>query len=156
MLRNLDEDSIEFLTEYINECWISGEIPEAWKEAKTILIPKPGKPINSTNLRPISLTSCVGKLMEHAFLSRVNNYLEDGGHYPDTMLGFRQHLSTQDAMLQLKHQILDNKSRSTRAILGLHLVKAVDNAAHGANIDRVSIWESVRNAMSETSCQTEK
>ncbi|XP_037515219.1 uncharacterized protein LOC119391623 [Rhipicephalus sanguineus] len=76
--------------------------------------------------------------MEHAFLSRINAHLDDIEAYPDTMLAFRAHLSTQDAMLQIKHQVLDNKTRGTRAILGLDLKKAFDNAAHAAILRKMA------------------
>ncbi|KAG0418672.1 hypothetical protein HPB47_004666 [Ixodes persulcatus] len=109
-LRNLDDPSVEQLTEYINDCWRQGSIPPSWKTAKVILIRKPGKPSSLANLRPISLTSCIGKVMEHAPLTRINSHLEDTSAYPHSIIGFRAHLSTQDAMLQLKHQILDGKS----------------------------------------------
>nr|XP_037274779.1 glucose 1-dehydrogenase 2-like [Rhipicephalus microplus] len=40
-LRNLEDDSVEFLTDEINRIWKGGDIPEQWKLAKVILIPKP-------------------------------------------------------------------------------------------------------------------
>ncbi|XP_037512407.1 uncharacterized protein LOC119389277 [Rhipicephalus sanguineus] len=104
--------------------------PDAWKLAHTVLIPKPGKPPNLDNLRPISFTSCVGKVAEHVVLNRLTRYLEDNGLYPHTMIGFRAKLSTQDAMKLLKHQVIDRNTRDTRAILGLDLEKAFDNVAH--------------------------
>ncbi|XP_075550265.1 uncharacterized protein LOC142583658 [Dermacentor variabilis] len=97
-----------------------------------VLIPTSGRPPDLANLQPAYLTSCVGKLMAHAFLTRINAHLDDVKAYPDTMLVFRAHLSTRDAMLQIKHQVLDNKTRGTRAILGLGLKKAFGNAAHAA------------------------
>lgn len=147
-LRNLDDESIAKLTEYINECWVKGEVPAQWKKATITLIPKPGKKLEIDNLRPISLTSCVGKLMEHVILNRVDNFLEDNTIYPDTMIGFRKNLSTQDAMLQLKHQIIDYNTRSTRAILGLDLKKAFDNANHATileNIERIGLGQRTYN-----------
>ncbi|XP_072140700.1 uncharacterized protein [Dermacentor andersoni] len=98
-LRNLDYGSIEKLTKYINECWAHGKLPQQWKEANIILIPKPGKKLQLENLRPISITSCVGKLMEHAFLNRLTDYLVDNDLFPFTMIGLRRHLSTQDDLL---------------------------------------------------------
>lgn len=50
MLKNLDDLSIEAITQYYNECWRSGRLPRQWKCAKTILIPKPGKPPDTNNL----------------------------------------------------------------------------------------------------------
>lgn len=58
LLRNLDGKSVEKLTEEINRAWETGRVPEVWKEASVILIPKPGKPLAPVNMRPISLTSC--------------------------------------------------------------------------------------------------
>ncbi|XP_070379199.1 uncharacterized protein [Dermacentor albipictus] len=80
-LRNLDEKSIAYLTDIINQAWSSGKVPEMWKSANTILIPKPRKPPSLDNLRPISLTSCVGKVAEHAMLNRLSRYLEDHDIY---------------------------------------------------------------------------
>lgn len=129
-LRNLDEPSIESLTDFINKAWNSGEVPDEWKLSQVILIPKPGKPPSLENLRPISLTSCVGKVAEHAILNRLKDYLEDNNIYTHNMLGFRSSLSTQDAMKQIKHDILDGYSRDTKAILGLDMEKAFDNIRH--------------------------
>lgn len=61
-------------------------------------------------LRPISPTSCVGKLTEHDFLARLTNYLEGRDLFPSTMLGFRRNLSTQGVMLQFKPQIMDTQA----------------------------------------------
>lgn len=137
-LKNLDDQSVKQLTEYINDCWQHGCIPQQWKTARTILIPKPGKAPSLDNLRPISLTSCVGKTMEHALLNRWQAYLEQTGAYPPSIIGFRPQLSTQDAMIQLKHQVLDGKTRGTKAILGLDLESAFDRIAHSAILHQVS------------------
>ncbi|XP_037579724.1 uncharacterized protein LOC119462449 [Dermacentor silvarum] len=106
MLRNLDDVSVRNLTAYMQDCWDRGQLPPAWKDANLVFIPKPGKKPSFEHLRPISLTSCVGKLMEHVIQSRLNRFLEDQGLYPDTMIGFRSHLSACDIMLQLKEQRL--------------------------------------------------
>ncbi|KAM7315618.1 hypothetical protein ISCGN_005401 [Ixodes scapularis] len=137
-LKNLDDRSMEQLTDYINTCWRRGSLPRQWKTAKMILIPKPGKPPSLDNLRPISLTPCVGKVMEHALLNRWQVYLEQKGIYPPSLIGFRQNLGTHDAMLQLKHQVLDNKTRGTRAILGLDLESAFDKVVHSAILRQIS------------------
>lgn len=138
-LRNLNDESIEAITRYMNECWERGEIPQQWKTAQVVMISKPGKKLQIENLRPISLTSCVGKLMEHVVLTRLNNHMEDRGLYPHTMIGFRPHLSTQDVMLQIKHQILDARGRTAglKAILGLDLTKAFDNVTHKAVLENL-------------------
>lgn len=76
--------------------------------------------------------------MEHAFLTRISAHLEDTAAYPHSIIGFRAHLSTQDAMLQLKHHVLEGRTRTTKAILGLDLEKAFDSIAHSTILDRIS------------------
>ncbi|KAM7289972.1 hypothetical protein ISCGN_030100 [Ixodes scapularis] len=130
-LRNLDDSSITDITDYINTCWREGRIPESWKHAKVILIPKPGKPLTLEHLRPISLTSCLGKLMEHIILDRLTNHMNDADLFPHTMVGFRAGLSTQDILLQLSEQIIKSTGNlDTAAILALDLTKAFDNVTH--------------------------
>ncbi|XP_075534882.1 uncharacterized protein LOC142570380 [Dermacentor variabilis] len=138
MLRNLDDSSIANLATYMQECWEKGTIPQEWKLANLIFIPKPGKKLGFENLRPISLTSCVGKLMEHVVLTRLNRYMEENGLYPDTMIGFRPKLSACDVMLQLKDQIIDKQTRDTKVIVGLDVAKAFDNVRHVSILENLN------------------
>ncbi|KAM7306314.1 hypothetical protein ISCGN_010045 [Ixodes scapularis] len=142
MLRDLDTEAVAAITRFLNKCWQKGKIPRQWKAAKVVMIPKPGKRPELEALRPISLTSCVGKLMEHVILNRLNNYMERKQLFPHTMIGFRPHLSTQDIMLRLKHQIIDGEQSSrlvTRAILGLDITKAFDNVKHDAVLENLEM-----------------
>lgn len=120
LLKNFAEADIELLTEHINKIW----------EASVILIPKPGKPLALGSLRPISLTSCVGKVAEHVILKRVTKFVEERQILPLNQIGFRPSMSTQDVMLMLKHELLDKLTRDTRAILALDLEKAFDRVKH--------------------------
>lgn len=101
-----------------------------------ILLPKPGKPPLIEYLRPISLTSSVGKGLEHVLIDRWQRYLEDRGLYPNTMLGFREKLSTQDTILLIKHEVLD--TTEGRALLGLDLQSAFVKVNHSAIPARVN------------------
>lgn len=136
MLRNLGEEAVEVLTGLFNRCWESGEVPEEWKTARMVLLAKPNKPVGVQNLRPISLTSCVGKVLEHVVLRRWNNFLEGRGVFSDTMFGFREGLCAQDAMLLLKHEVV--QSRKVGVVLGLDLKSAFDRVQHSAILERMS------------------
>lgn len=135
-LRNLSDSAIAALTRFYNKCWEKGDIPGQWKTAKTVLLPKPNKPPGIENLRPISLTSCVGKVLEHVLNDRWQRFLETQGHYSDSMLGFRSHLGTQDALLLLQREVLDPvggiPQKDNRAVLGLDLQSAFDRVRHSA------------------------
>lgn len=133
ILRNLPDKALNALLDYMNKCWEEGELPAEWKHAEVIMIPKPNKPLQTSNLRPISLTSCAGKLLEHMVHDRLTTYLEDSGLMPDTMFGFRQLLSAQDILLQLKEDLLDYLERHKKfSILALDVKGAFDNVKHDA------------------------
>lgn len=138
-LTNLNEAAIETLTKFY-KCWQDGRLPKQWKAAKTILIPKPGRPPNIENLRPISLTSCVEKVLEHVLMNRWQRYLEESELYPNSIIGFRNKLGTQDAMILLKNEIIDDMTatKDNRAILGLDLQSAFDKERHSAILAQVS------------------
>ncbi|KAH6938130.1 hypothetical protein HPB50_007137 [Hyalomma asiaticum] len=89
-LRNLDDQAIQQLTNFYNQHWKNGTLPQEWRHADITLIPKPGKPLSLQNLRPISLTSCVGILFEHVVLMRLQDYLEAREFFPNTMFGYRK------------------------------------------------------------------
>lgn len=143
ILRQLYDSSITGITALFKECWTQGKIPEKWRTAKTILIWKPGKPPHIDHLRPISLTSCLGKLLVHVVLTRLTEHAEDTQLFPHTMLGFRPRLCTQDLMLQLQHPILDSAyapKHTTEVILGLDISKAFDSVRHSAILNGEQEW----------------
>ena len=112
MLRNMHVSSSTLLLQIFNEIWHLGQIPQGWKEAIIIPVAKHGKDPSSTDsYRPISLTSCVGKLLEKMVATRLNWFLESNGILTDTQFGFRQALSTTNPILNLQSEILQAFSR---------------------------------------------
>lgn len=94
LLKNFAEADIELLTEHINKIWKTGHVPPKWREASVILILKPDKPLAIGSLRPISLTSCVGKVAEHVILKRVTKFAEERQILPLNQIGFPPFMST--------------------------------------------------------------
>ncbi|XP_037572098.1 uncharacterized protein LOC119454179 [Dermacentor silvarum] len=76
--------------------------------------------------------------MDHACLNRVNGYLESNDVYRSNRIGSRRGISTQDAIIQLKGQVIDTTGRGLRAILGLVLKKAFDRIEHAAILERIA------------------
>lgn len=131
LLNNLSDKSRRELLGYANTAWRSGTLPKEWKEAEVRFIPKPGKTPHIDNLRPISLTSCVGKVIERMVLKRLQRHLDSTDQMPLSMYGFREHLSTQDILLQLNELVIKkSKTLTPRAILALDLKGAFDNVTH--------------------------
>lgn len=97
---------VSHLLALYNSSLALGHVPSAWKLAHIILIHKPDKdPQDPSSYRPISLLSCVGKVMERIVKVRLNQHVEKNGLLPDYQAGFRQKRSTIDNLLQLKHNI---------------------------------------------------
>ncbi|KAM7299368.1 hypothetical protein ISCGN_019934, partial [Ixodes scapularis] len=145
LLANLPDPAYATLLVFINSIWL-GEtpIPLEWKTALVTFIPKAGKAINTDNLRPISLTSCAGKLMETMVRDRLSGFLENQNVFADTMFGFRQHRSAQDVLLQLDREILNPVEcpLNDKAVLALDLQGAFDNVTH----------EIILHHLSQTNC----
>lgn len=119
LLRNLDDKAIQTVVKEVNEVWENGLVPSDGKMAPVILISKPGRSPSLENLQPMSLTSCICKVMEHAVHNRISMYIECKELFPYNVIGFRPALSTQDVMLLLKTQILDSQSKDVKGILSL-------------------------------------
>ena len=112
MLKNMHHSASKLLLKIFNEIWRLGQIPQVWKEAIIIPIAKHGKdPSSADNYRPISLTSCVGKLLEKMVATRLSWFLESNNILSNTQFGFRQALSTTNPILNLQSEILQTVTR---------------------------------------------
>ena len=74
------------LTGLFNNCIAAGKIPKSWKTTNLVLIPKPGKDLESpSTYRPICLLSEVGKLFERVIAIRMHKHLaQEGPNLADT------------------------------------------------------------------------
>ncbi|KAH9368214.1 hypothetical protein HPB48_009563 [Haemaphysalis longicornis] len=124
-LRNLPDNAKEFLLQIFNQAWHSGSLPSSWTSSLITMIPKPGKPPSIANLRPISLTSCVGKTLERTALTRISEFLEKRDFFPDSLIGFRRRVGAQDMFLLLQHTFL---SSTTTQIHALSYQAAIEQA----------------------------
>ena len=78
MLLHLGPCSKKKLLQLFNDGWRTGTVPQVWREAIMIPILKRSKDKSQAeSYRPISLTSCVGKLMERLINTRLMWHLED-------------------------------------------------------------------------------
>lgn len=83
-----------------NQCLESGIFPAGWKEARLMLIRKPGKPLQiPSSYRPLSLINTVAKLFERVIKKRLVAHLESlPGGLSCHQYGFRKGRSTLDAL----------------------------------------------------------
>ena len=108
MLKHLGPGTKRLLLSIFNQSWFTGTVPTGWKEAQMRPIPKKGKDKRDpTSYRPISLLSCVGKLLEKIINKRLLWHLEENSALAPTQTGYRQHHSTEDQLAFLTQEIED-------------------------------------------------
>ena len=116
------------LLDIFNDIWASGEIPECWKEATVIPIPKPAKDQkNPSNYRPISLTSCLCKTMERMINTILVWFLEKNNILTKYQSGFRKGRTTTDQLIRLESFIRDSFLKGNHVVsVFFYLEKAYD------------------------------
>ena len=122
------------LLHIFNRIFTEEQFPSSWKTAIVIPFPKPNK--DSTlpeNYRPISLTSCLCKLLEKIINIRLMWYLEINNLISKKQSGFRKNRSTTDHLVQLSDDIQSAIHRREHTIVVFFDVnKAYDTAwRHG-------------------------
>ena len=103
ILKHLPGQSLGVLLNISNKIWTTQAFPDSWSLATVIPIPKPGKDhTDPNNYRPISLTSCLCKLMEKMVNKRLMWFLEHSDSLSDLQCGFRKNRSTIDHLVRLE------------------------------------------------------
>ena len=102
-LKHLPFRSLDSLLRIFNQIWHTGILPDSWKEAIVIPIPKPGKnSTNPANYRPIALTSCICKTMERMVNDRLVWFLEKNKLIAAVQSGFRKQRGTLDHLVRFE------------------------------------------------------
>ncbi|KAK3772626.1 hypothetical protein RRG08_006757 [Elysia crispata] len=130
MLKHMGAKAKSKLIGLYSNSWKEGIVPQKWREAVMVPIYKKGKERSkTTSYRPISLTSCVGKLMERLINSRLVWHLEKRNILIPKQAGFRHHRSTEDQVAYIAQHIEDGfqDKRHTLAVW-VDMEKAFDRA----------------------------
>lgn len=121
----------EPLTHLFNLCLEKGVWPMSFKETLVVPIFKNGDETAITNYRPISLITHLSKIFEHVLKKRLEGYLSKYDLISKRQYGFREKVSTQDALLALSSQAssaLDENKPSLCVFIDLS--KAFDTVSH--------------------------
>ena len=82
-----------------------GHYPSLWKDAVVKMVSKPNKDAKyAKNFRPISLLSCMGKVLERIIAERLSNYMEENNLFSKSQSGFRKHRMTTEQLLRLSEE----------------------------------------------------
>jgi len=94
-LKQLPNNAIELVKNIFNGIYRLAYYPSAWKQAKVIMIPKPGKALNrAMNYRPISLLCGLSKVFERTLQGRLCDHVSDNDIVIHEQFGFRSEHST--------------------------------------------------------------
>ena len=121
---------------------LEGQLPAQWKQASVIPIFKnKGARSDARNYRPISLTSCVGKVMERLVNDAILQHLSSNRLITDSQFGFLPRHSTTDQLgflLQDLHTAM-NERKSTIACF-LDLASAFDSVPHAGILHKLPAY----------------
>ena len=105
-LKNHTSLLLEHLTMLFNSVVEIGYIPSMWEKANIILLLKPNKDKQQpSSYRPISLLSCLGKLLERIIKQRLMLELNNRNILPQHQAGFRPKKSTMYNLVRIERYI---------------------------------------------------
>ena len=91
MLKHTGPGAKHFLLCIYNQSWLTSTVPTIWKEDFIRPIPKKEKDKwDPSSYCPISLLSCVGKLLETIINKRLTWHLESNSALAPTQTGYPQ------------------------------------------------------------------
>lgn len=127
-LRHCPATTIEAMSKLFTACLRLSYTPIQWRTSKIVMVHKKGKPPeNIQSYRPIALLPVMGKSYQRIITNRMLDFCDQRNIIPDYQFGFRRHLSTQDAILQLTSRIIRSLNRGhVTSALFIDLANAYD------------------------------
>jgi hypothetical protein len=132
MLKHLPQSTKLWLLYLFNMCVTSNKLPTEWKRSKiTMLLKKNGEKTDPNSYRPISITSCIMRLLERLILSRIREYLEQNNLIIHCQSGFRAKRQTRDNLFHLVQKAKENFHRGNETLsIFFDIEKAFDKMWH--------------------------
>jgi len=121
-LKELGPIAKALLLSIFNESFRLAECPQIWRTAIIIPLLKAGKPSGVIkSYRPVSLTSCVVKLMERMMAEKIYHVMESSDKFSKLQAGFRRGRSCEDQILKITQAIENgfNQKKMERSVLVL-------------------------------------
>ena len=131
-IRSLSIINLTHIAILFNASLTLAHVPKIWKEAKLIIIQKKNSdPDLAKSYRPISIISCLGKILERIMNSRITKWFDQKNILIDEQSGFRKKRSTHDVIINLVDSVKNNfkEGKKTGAIL-YDFEKAFDQTPH--------------------------
>ena len=134
MLKHLPESFLEHILRLCNLSLETGKLPKVWKESSITMIPKGQKLASDpANYRPISLISCLSKLIERIVARRLSFYLDSNHLLIKQQSGFRTGRRTCDNLIFIAQKVSEAFNRKKKIMsLFFDIEAAFDSVWHDA------------------------
>ena len=107
-LQELGPKGLQALLDIINQSFREASCPQLWRNAIIVALLKAEKPASELgSYRPISLTSCVVKVMERMMAERLYHLAESAGMFNHQQAGFRKGRGCDDQIARVIQAIED-------------------------------------------------
>eukprot|EP00662_Eupelagonemidae_sp_cell21_P021375 gene21375-17643_t len=118
MLQHLGPRGERHLLRLANRSWARAEVPQPWRTAEIVPLPKGGKDHSiRKSYRPVSLTSAVSKAVERLIKNRVQDHLERRKLLAPEQAGYRTARSVEEHCVRLSQLIHDGRVRGDHTVL---------------------------------------
>ena len=117
----------------------SSELPEKWKEAIIVPIPKIVNSSSPNDYRPISLLSPISKIMERIIYVQLVKYIETNNILPDSQHGFRTSKSVTSQLLETFNDLTNSiENKEIVDVIYFDYRKAFDSISHKKLLDKLT------------------
>ena len=137
----LSDSSHEILLAFhdiIVAVWMTGEVPQEWKDATFKVLHKIKGRAECGNYRVLFLVAHAGKFLLKIVANRLSDFCEEAGILPKEQCAFRPQFSKTDMMFVVRR--LQEQGRTSNTSLEIYFI---DLAKTYDSVDRVLLWEAL-------------
>ena len=125
------DDLLKYLLDLFTSVWDASCVPQEWRDASLVPVPKKGDLSLCDNWRGISLLDVVGKVLAKVIQQRLQTIVEE--EVADSQCGFRCNCGCNDMIFRTRQLIKKAVERNTKAfLLFVDLRKAYDSVPREA------------------------